>query len=135
MLPQTEDDGLAAAAQRGELSLPSLLLNSAVCGTGLDTVLVPGDASEAELALLYADVATLAARLRKPLSARVWPVRGARAGARVRFKCSFFVDSACVAIRPADAVAAARADARRWRLATLATASAAVLAVLLARRA
>ena len=82
-------------------------------------------------------VATLAARLAKPLACRVWPTRGARAGEHVRFKSPFFVDSAVVPLRPADAVAAAaRASterARRWRaLALAAGAVAAALAFALA---
>eukprot|EP00971_Amphidinium_carterae_P209053 4147419-Amphidinium_carterae.1 len=60
MLPQTEDDGLARAAQNGDVSLFSLLLTSSVCGTGIDTGLVPGDTDAPELALLFVDVATLA---------------------------------------------------------------------------
>mmetsp|Transcript_8567 Transcript_8567/g.15337 ORF Transcript_8567/g.15337 Transcript_8567/m.15337 type:complete len:437 (-) Transcript_8567:76-1386(-) len=100
MLPQTEDDGLAHAARQGEVSLYSLLLNSSVCGTGIDTGLVPGDTDAAELALLFSDVATMAYRLEKPLSCRVWPVRGKAAGEVVHFGCPFFVDSCVLPIRP-----------------------------------
>eukprot|EP00403_Amphidinium_massartii_P004330 CAMPEP_0178385744 /NCGR_PEP_ID=MMETSP0689_2-20121128/8186_1 /TAXON_ID=160604 /ORGANISM="Amphidinium massartii, Strain CS-259" /LENGTH=421 /DNA_ID=CAMNT_0020006027 /DNA_START=64 /DNA_END=1325 /DNA_ORIENTATION=+ len=82
---QTEDDGLAHAAKRGEVSLYTLLLNSAVCGTGIDTGLVPGDTDVEELALLFSDVATMAYRLQKPLSCRVWPVHGKSAGDMVHF--------------------------------------------------
>ena len=39
---------------------------------------MPGATPPDELAFLFADVATLAARLDKPLSCRVWPKRGAR---------------------------------------------------------
>lgn len=107
MLPQTEDDGLARAAARGELSLSGLLLNSAVCGTGLDTVVLPGDTEAHELGLLYADVAALAHRLGKPLACRVWPARGKRAGQPVSFRCPFFVDSAALPVRPTREAAAA----------------------------
>lgn len=107
MLPQTEDDGLARAASRGELSLSGLLLNSAVCGTGLDTVVIPGDTEPTELGLLYADVATLAHRLGKPLACRVWPAPGRSAGQPVHFKCPFFVDSAALPVRPSGTKAAA----------------------------
>ena len=93
---------------------------------------MPGATPPDELAYLFADVATLAARLDKPLSCRVWPKRGAAAGDAVRFHCPFFVASAVLAIRPADARAAA---ARGWRRAALAAAAAAAaLAALLALR-
>lgn len=102
MLPQTEDTGLGELAARGGLPISSLLLNSAVCGTGVDTVLVPHNATAAQLAALYADVGSMAARLRKPLSARVWPANGARAGERVRLSCPFFVDSAALPLDPPE---------------------------------
>jgi uncharacterized protein (UPF0210 family) len=61
--------------------LHGLLLYSAVCGTGLDTVPLPGDISEAELAGAYLDVAALSIALNgKPLTARLLPVPGASAG-------------------------------------------------------
>lgn len=42
MLPPLEDRGLAARAEEGSYTLRDLLLLSAVCGIGLDTVPVPG---------------------------------------------------------------------------------------------
>jgi len=76
MLPVLEDSVLA----RREVSLTELLLCSTVCGTGLDTVPLPGDASEEALAALIGEVATLAVALDKPLTARLLPVPGRRAG-------------------------------------------------------
>lgn len=73
-----------------------------VCGCGLDTVPVPGvgpdtPAEEAEALLtgtaaVLLDVAALSARLRKPLSARLLPVPGRRAGERTAFKNPYLVD-------------------------------------------
>jgi hypothetical protein len=85
MLPILEDPVLAARAAEGRVSLAELLLYSSVCGTGLDVVPVPGEATVAELARVVGDVATLAARLAKPLSARLFPAPGKKAGDRVEF--------------------------------------------------
>jgi uncharacterized protein (UPF0210 family) len=51
-----------------------------VCGTGLDTVPLPGDVTEAQLARIIGDVAVLAYKWKKPLTARLQPVHGRRAG-------------------------------------------------------
>ena len=45
MLPVLEDDVLAQRVAEGKLTIYSLTLYSAVCGTGLDTVPLPGDVS------------------------------------------------------------------------------------------
>lgn len=82
MLPVLEDDALAAQAGQ-TYDLDSLLLYSAVCGLGLDTVPLPGDSSEEQLAGVIADMATLAVRLDKPLTARLMPIPGKAAGDEV----------------------------------------------------
>jgi uncharacterized protein (UPF0210 family) len=67
---------------------------SAVCGTGLDTVPLPGDVSEAELAGVYLDVAALSVALDgKPLTARLLPVPGASAGEATTYTFDYFANS------------------------------------------
>lgn len=85
MLPILEDPVLANRVTEGRIKLSDLLLYSTVCGTGLDVVPVPGDASPQELARVIGDVATLAVRLKKPLSARLFTVPGKKAGEHVDF--------------------------------------------------
>jgi len=85
MLPVLEDPVLAKRATEGRYGVQELLLYSTVCGTGLDVVPLPGDISLDALARIIGDVATLAARLRKPLSARLFPVPNKGAGDIVRF--------------------------------------------------
>jgi uncharacterized protein (UPF0210 family) len=68
MLPVLEDAVLAQQAEAGSLSVKDLLLYSAVCGTGLDTVPLPGDVSVEALAALLLDVGVLSCRLNKPLT-------------------------------------------------------------------
>ncbi len=93
MLPVLEDSGLGAAIAAGRLGIPQLLLYSAVCGTGLDTVPLPGDVTEAELAALLLDVAALAVALDKPLTARLLPVPGKRAGDRTTYAFPYFANT------------------------------------------
>lgn len=98
MLPVLEDALLAQRAAEGTLSLSSLLLYSAVCGLGLDTVPLPGDISETALTGIILDMAALAVRLDKPLTARLFPVPGARAGDEVRFDFSYFAPARVLAV-------------------------------------
>ena len=67
------------------MSLNDLLLYSAVCGTGLDCIPLAGDVEPGVLAGILLDVAALALRLDKPLTARLMPMPGKAAGDRVAF--------------------------------------------------
>ena len=99
MLPVLEDATLAKRAAEGNLSVKDLLMYSAVCGTGLDTVPVPGDASVEQIAALLLDVAALSQRLGKPLTARLMPVPGKKAGDRTEFDFPFFANSRVLGIQ------------------------------------
>jgi uncharacterized protein (UPF0210 family) len=90
MMPVLEDSVLAARAAEGVLTVKDLLLYSAVCGAGLDTVPLPGDVSTDQVAALLLDVAALALRLNKPLTARLMPIPGKRAGDEVAFAFAYF---------------------------------------------
>jgi uncharacterized protein (UPF0210 family) len=85
MLPVLEDPVLAKRAAERRYGIQELLLYSTVCGAGLDVVPIPGDTGVDRLAKIIADVATLASRLRKPLSARLFPVPAKASGDIVRF--------------------------------------------------
>jgi len=93
MLPVLEDSLLAERAADGQLSVEDLLLYSAVCGTGLDTVPLPGDISVPEIESILWDVAALAVRLGKPLTARLMPVPGKKAGDPTEFNFGYFANS------------------------------------------
>jgi len=92
MLPVLEDSILAARASAGLASVSELLLYSAVCGTGLDTVPLPGDATAEELAAIILDVTAMALTLRKPLSCRLFPVPGKAAGERTEYDSPYLVN-------------------------------------------
>jgi uncharacterized protein (UPF0210 family) len=85
MLPVLEDPVLARRAAEHRYGVNELLLFSAVCGTGLDVVPLPGDTPVPVLARIIRDVATMSVRLNKPLSARLFPVPGKAVGEEVAF--------------------------------------------------
>lgn len=85
MLPVLEDTALGERAGEGALSVNDLLLYSAVCGTGLDCIPLPGDIDEAALTGILLDVASLSLRLNKPLTARLMPLPGKKVGDPVAF--------------------------------------------------
>jgi uncharacterized protein (UPF0210 family) len=91
MLPVLEDSILAQRMSERHLSVHELLLYSSVCGTGLDTVPLPGDVSEAELAGIYLDVAALSVALGgKPLTVRLLPVPGTSPGDSTTYNFEYF---------------------------------------------
>ena len=93
MLPVLEDIGLGKRSEEGYFNLDNLLLYSAVCGTGLDTIPVPGDVSTSQLAAILMDVATLSTKLGKPLSARLFPVPGCSAGDMTQFNSPYLTNT------------------------------------------
>ncbi len=60
---------------------------------GLDTIPLPGSVSEEALAAVLLDVAMLASRLNKPLTARLMPLPGLAAGDPVSFDFPYFAGS------------------------------------------
>lgn len=99
MLPVLEDSVLARRAAEGVLTVQDLLSYSAVCGVGLDTIPLPGDVSEGALTAVLLDVAMLASRLNKPLTARLMPLPGLAAGDPVSFDFPYFADSRVMNIK------------------------------------
>ena len=93
MLPVLEDAILGRRWEEGLVNTHQLLLYSAVCGTGLDTVPLPGNMEAEVIAHLLLDVATLALRLHKPLSARLFPVPGKQAGERTEFSSAYLTNT------------------------------------------
>lgn len=98
MQPVLEDSVLAKRAAEGTLTVKDLLLYSAVCGTGLDTVPLPGDVSVDQIAALLLDLSALALRLDKPLTARLMPIPGKQAGDPTGFDFAFFANSKVMAL-------------------------------------
>jgi uncharacterized protein len=85
MMPVLEDTRLAQLWGEGALTMDQLLAYSSVCGTGLDTIPLPGDVTSEQLARIIGDVATLSVKWTKPLSARLLPVPGLKPGEQTTF--------------------------------------------------
>jgi len=93
MLPVLEDPVLAKRADEGRYGISELLLYSTVCGTGLDVIPLPGDTPIQTLHALITDVASLSHKYQKPLSARLFPVPGKKAGDRATFENAILTDT------------------------------------------
>lgn len=98
MLAVTEDEGLAQATQEGSFDIRALLTYSSVCGIGLDTVPVPGDAHVDQLERIMRDTGTMAFRLNKPLTVRLFPVPGLKAGDVTEFESTDLCNCAVMAL-------------------------------------
>jgi len=92
MLPVLEDSVLAKRWESGAISRDALMSYSSVCSTGLDAVPLPGDVSQRELENIIADMASLALKWHKPLSARLLPVAGKKAGEMTEFGSPYLVN-------------------------------------------
>ena len=88
-----EDTVLASRASEGILTISDLLLYCTLCGTGLDTIPLPGDASIEALTGLLLDLGAIGLRHSKPLTARLMPIPGKTAGEAVHFDFPYFADS------------------------------------------
>jgi uncharacterized protein (UPF0210 family) len=93
MLPVMEDKRLAQRWAENTYDIDSVLAYSAVCGTGLDTVPLPGDVSEERLVKIFGDVAALAWKWHKPLSARLQPVSGKKTGDTTEFESQYLFNT------------------------------------------
>ncbi len=93
MTPVLEDSILAKRAADGTLGIQDLLLYATVCGTGLDTIPLPGDTTIDQLYAILLDIGALSLRLRKPLTARLMPIPGKSIGEATEFDFSYFANS------------------------------------------
>ncbi len=91
MIPIMEDNVLAKRWSEGTFTLDSILAYSAVCAGGVDTLPLPGDVTEDQIARILGDVATLAHRWNKPLGARLLPAPGKHVGDQTEFSNGILV--------------------------------------------
>lgn len=99
MLPVLEDRTLAERSVEKLYTIDSLLLYSTVCGTGLDTIPLPGDVTVEEVSAILLDVATLSLVVDKPLTARLMPIPGKRAGEATDFDFPYFANARILDVR------------------------------------
>ncbi|HTM15372.1 MAG TPA: DUF711 family protein [Terracidiphilus sp.] len=93
MVPVMEDKVMAQRWAEGTFNVDSLLAYSSVCGTGLDTIPLPGDISVEQMVRIYGDVASLAVKWDKPLSARLQPVPGKKSGDMTEYQDPFLFNT------------------------------------------
>ena len=67
---------------------------STLCGTGLDTIPLPGSIGQGALTALLVDLGAVGLRHLKPLTARLMPIPGKDVGDPVHFDFPYFADSA-----------------------------------------
>jgi uncharacterized protein len=103
MLPILEDTRLAQRWSEGRFTIDSLLSYSAVCGTGLDTVPLPGDVTQEQLSLIIGDMASLAVKWHKPLSARLLPIQGKGPGDKTEMDSDLLVNATIQPFQPQPA--------------------------------
>ncbi len=86
MLPVIEDRVLSKRADEGKFTVQELMLYSAVSGTGLDVIPLPGNLSLETIIGLYSDIAALSLKYeKKALSARLFLIPGKVVGDLVEF--------------------------------------------------
>ncbi len=98
MLALTEDTGLARGTIDSNFDIRALLTYSSVCGIGLDTVPIPGDTTIEKIAALMRDTGAMAHRLNKPLTVRLFPVPGLKAGELTHFESDDLCNCAVLAV-------------------------------------
>ena len=84
-IPVSEDEGMFAAARRGQLTLDKLEAMTCVCSVGLDMIAVPGDTSAATLSAIIADEAAIGMVNNKTTAVRIIPAPGKVVGDEVEF--------------------------------------------------
>jgi hypothetical protein len=93
MVPVMEDKLMAQRWTESAYNIDSLVAYSAVCGTGLDTIPLPSEVSIEQMDRMYADVASLATKWNKPLSARLQPIPNKKSGDQTDFDSSYLFNT------------------------------------------
>ena len=93
-----EDKKLVDLVNNNLLKISHLLEYAGRCGTGLDTVPLPGNISKSVLAELLKKVTDISIKKDKPLSARLFPMPGCQVGDTVRSQSPYLLD--CSAMDP-----------------------------------
>ncbi len=84
-IPVTEDAGMIAAAESGNLIIEKLEAMTAVCSVGLDMINIPGDTPPEVISALIADEAAIGMVNSKTTAVRVIPAIGKTVGDRLSF--------------------------------------------------
>jgi uncharacterized protein (UPF0210 family) len=107
-MPVLEDYVLAGSAAKKALSVNALLLYATLCGTGLDTIPLPGDVTAEAMTAVLLDIGAVSLRHNKPLTARLMPIPESQPGDEIHFDFPYFADSRVMnlAARPLEGLLA-----------------------------
>ncbi|MDR0909535.1 MAG: PFL family protein [Spirochaetaceae bacterium] len=84
-IPVSEDEGMIAAVQNGNLNLEKLEAMTSVCSVGLDMIAIPGDTSPATISGIIADEMAIGMVNGKTTAVRLIPAPGKKAGDFIEF--------------------------------------------------
>ena len=84
-IPVSEDEGMSAAAQSGDLTIEKLEAMTAVCSVGLDMVVLPGETPAEVISAIIADEAAIGMVNSKTTAVRAIPAIGKKAGEGLNF--------------------------------------------------
>lgn len=84
-IPVSEDEGMIAAAQSGDLTIEKLEAMTAVCSVGLDMVVLPGETPAEVISAIIADEAAIGMVNAKTTAVRAIPAIGKKAGEGLNF--------------------------------------------------
>ena len=84
-IPVSEDEGMIAAANSGDLKIEKLEAMTAVCSVGLDMIVLPGETPAEVIAAIIADEAAIGMVNSKTTAVRVIPAIGKKAGEGLNF--------------------------------------------------
>lgn len=97
-----EDERLAAANSKRNITLDGLIALAAVCGCGIDMVPVSGVSFQEEIAAVILDIAAISSTLKKPLGVRILPIQNRRVNEFTQFNLDFLCDSRVMALTSND---------------------------------
>lgn len=98
MLAVVEDRGLAQGTIDKDYDVRTLLTNSAICGIGLDTVPIEGNTPNNKIEAIMRDTGTMAFRLNKPLTVRLFPVPNLKEGQLTVFQSDDLCNAAVLSL-------------------------------------
>ena len=93
MQPLLEDFTISLRNNENKVDISKLLLYSTMCGLGLDCVPIPDNLNPNVIELLLMDLGMISLRLKKPLTARLMPIKNKNAGEMTDFDFEYFTNS------------------------------------------
>lgn len=93
MFSLLEDHDMCNSNNKKLISINQLLVNSCVCGCGLDMIPIPGDTLIEEISSIILDTATISIELNKPLGVRLLPIPNKQGNDFTEFDMDFITNT------------------------------------------